>query len=64
MITIIAWIVFIPAVIINVAWFSIAVYQVVEKRSLEALKQPSNIRDMIAILVVMFVPGVYLFGWV
>lgn len=64
MITIIAWIVFIPAVIINVAWFSLAVYQVVEKRSIKALKQPSNVRDMILLLAIMFVPGVYLFGWV
>ena len=64
MITIIAWIVFIPAVIINVAWFAVAAYQSTKKRSLKALKQPSNIRDLIAILVVMFVPGVYLFGWV
>ena len=61
MLTIFAWMVFVPAVIWNVTILTIVFTDVIGDRKVEWNRR--NIRDLTLSLVVLFVPGVYLFGW-
>jgi len=57
MLTVIAWMVFIPAVIWNTVFFGYAVLS-----SKPDWKMKQNWRDAAISLTVLMVPGVYLFG--
>jgi hypothetical protein len=66
MLTILAWMAFIPAVIWNMAMLIIAFTDIVGDitgdRKLHWANW-RNIRDLVLSLAVLFIPGVYLFGW-
>jgi hypothetical protein len=60
MLTVLAWTVFVPALFWNVIFFSVVFTEIVGKDKL--FWTCRNIRDTIISLVILFVPGVYLFG--
>lgn len=62
MLTILAWMVFIPAVIWNMILLPMAFIDIMSKRSLD-WNTARNWQDLILSLAVLFIPGVYLFGW-
>jgi hypothetical protein len=62
MLTILAWMVFIPAVIWNMTILIIAFTDIVGDRKLNWATW-RNIRDLVLSLAILFIPGVYLFGW-
>jgi hypothetical protein len=60
MITIIAWIVFVFATIWNMLYWTVAVGEIIQA------KKTNWRRETVAMLISLllwFVPGVYLFGW-
>lgn len=59
MLTIIAWVVFVPALGWNVLFFLIAFDQLVKRKGLLV----RNLVDALVSLALLLVPGVYLFGW-
>jgi hypothetical protein len=59
MLTIIAWLVFVPALGWNVLFFLIAFDQLVKRKGLLV----RNLIDALVSLALLLVPGVYLFGW-
>lgn len=59
MLTIIAWLVFVPALGWNVLFFLIAFDQLVKRKGLLV----RNLVDALVSLALLLVPGVYLFGW-
>lgn len=59
MLTIIAWLVFVPALGWNVLFFLIAFGQLVKRKGLLV----RNLIDALVSLALLLVPGVYLFGW-
>lgn len=61
MLTVLAWMVFIPAVVWNFVFFTIAFGDIVGDRRFSWVN-PRNVRDLILSLAVLFIPGVYLFG--
>jgi hypothetical protein len=63
MITIFAWLVFIPALIWNVLLFAIAFGDLMSLKGKIAWTKLRNIRDLVISLALLFIPGVYLFGW-
>ena len=63
MLTIVAWIAFVPATAWNALMFTYLLIDLMGKGQIN-WKLWRNWRDLIISLVLMFVPGVYLFGWV
>jgi hypothetical protein len=61
MLTIIAWIVFIPAIIWNIILFSIAFGDTMGDQKIHWLTR-RNMRDITISLLMLFIPGIYLFG--
>lgn len=59
MLTIIAWVVFVPALGWNVLFFLIAFDQLIKRKGLLV----RNLADALVSLALLLVPGVYLFGW-
>jgi len=62
MLTILAWMVFVPAVIWNMTLFIVAISDVLGSNRVHWFTK-RNMRDLILSLTILFVPGVYLFGW-
>lgn len=62
MLTIIAHMVFWPALVWNVFFWIAAVAQLLNGTSLPRHVQLRNVRDGILSLALLFIPGVYLFG--
>lgn len=63
MLTIVAWLVFIPATAWNALMFTYVMVDLMGKGQTN-WRLWRNWRDLIISLVLMFLPGVYLFGWV
>lgn len=63
MLTILAWIVFIPALIWNFTLFCVAFSDLMSNKYKIEWTNKRNLRDLAFSLIVLFVPGVYLFGW-
>jgi hypothetical protein len=61
MLTVFAWMVFIPAVIWNFVFFAIAFGEILGDRKFYWANK-RNARDALLSLAVLFIPGVYLFG--
>lgn len=61
MLTILAWMIFIPAAIWNVVFFSIAFVDTLTK-GISVWKINKNFLHAILSLALLLVPGVYLFG--
>jgi hypothetical protein len=62
MLTIVAWIVFVPAVVWNALFFGYALIDLMGKGQTN-WRLRRNWRDLAISLAIMFIPGVYLFGW-
>jgi hypothetical protein len=62
MLTILAWIVFVPAIVWAVTFFSIFFSAIINNNK-PALRNPRNWRDAALSLALLLIPGVYLFGW-
>ena len=62
MLTIFAWMVFVPAVIWNMVFLTIAFTDIVGESKC-SWNTITNWRDIILSLAILFIPGVYLFGW-
>jgi len=62
MLTILAWMVFIPAVIWNMTILIIMFTDIVYDGKLDWANW-RNVRDLVLSLAILFIPGVYLFGW-
>lgn len=60
MLTIIAWLVFVPALGWNVLFFLIAFDEILSRRKGFLVR---NLVDALVSLALLLVPGVYLFGW-
>lgn len=65
MITIFAWMVFIPAVICVIWNMTILIIAITDIKGDHKLDWATwrNIRDLVLSLAILFIPGVYLFGW-
>lgn len=61
MLTILAWVVFVPAISWNILFFSIAFADFMMRGS--ASFSAENLKQAIISLAALFIPGVYLFGW-
>ena len=61
MLTIMAWIVFIPGVVWNFFFFAVAFGDILGDRKFSWVDS-RNVRDLILSLAILFIPGVYLFG--
>jgi hypothetical protein len=61
MLTILAWMVFIPAVVWNMTLFMVAISDIFGQNRVHWFTK-RNMRDLALSLVILFVPGVYLFG--
>ncbi len=62
MLTIIAWMVFIPAAVWAVIFFGVALADVFGKNEVD-WRSRRNVRDTVLTLALLLIPGVYLFGW-
>lgn len=63
MLTILSWVVFIPALIWNITLFYIIFGDLMSEKSNIEWTRTKNLRDLSLSLIILFVPGVYLFGW-
>jgi hypothetical protein len=63
MLSILAWIVFVPALVWNITIFILAFGDLMSPNAKNAWTSTRNIRDLAFSLIVLFIPGVYLFGW-
>ncbi len=63
MLTILAWMVFLPAAFWNVVFWSVAFSVLIESKTGE-WKNLRNLRDAVLSAALLLIPGVYLFGWV
>ena len=63
MFTILAWALFVPAVVWNFIIFCVAFGALMSPTSKIEWTNKRNLRDLAISLLVLFVPGVYLFGW-
>lgn len=63
MLTILAWMVFLPAAFWNVVFWSVGFSTVIESKTGE-WKNLRNLRDAVLSAALLLIPGVYLFGWV
>jgi hypothetical protein len=61
MLTILAWIVFVPAIIWNIILFSIVFGDIMGDQKFHWFNR-RNMRDVTISLLILFVPGIYLFG--
>ncbi len=61
MLTVVAWMVFVPAVVWNMLFFAIAFKDTVYN-GIGVWANKANIQQSVISLVILFVPGVYLFG--
>lgn len=61
MLTILSWIVFIPAVVWNVTLFFIAFSDIMSDQKIKWANK-RNLRDLAISLAVLLIPGIYLFG--
>lgn len=61
MLTILAWMIFIPAAVWNIVFFSIAFGETIGK-GFDPWKSNGNILHAIASLALLIIPGIYLFG--
>lgn len=61
MLTIISWMIFIPAAVWNIVFFSIAFTETISN-GLKPWKYYKNILHAIASLAFFLIPGIYLFG--
>lgn len=61
MLTILSWMVFVPAVIWNVVFWVVAFGAVFQQKN-KVWANRRNFRDAIISLALLFIPGVYLFG--
>lgn len=62
MLTIIAWLIFIPALFWNTVLFTVAVMDIFDSKSKMNWKNYKNLITVIVSLAFLFVPGIYLFG--
>lgn len=62
MLTIVAWIVFLPAAAWNVVFFGVVFADIINA-DWKYFKYTKNYVQAAASLAILFVPGVYLFGW-
>jgi len=62
MLTIVAWVVFVPALIWNAVFYCIVFSDLMSKRKLNWFNW-TNLWQAALSITVLFVPGVYLFGW-
>jgi hypothetical protein len=62
MLTIIAWIVFVPAVFWNIIFFGVVFWNFMDRRY-DTFRRLENYVQMVVSLLLLFVPGIYLFGW-
>lgn len=62
MLTILAWMVFIPAVAWNMILLPVVFSDIIGKGAVD-WNTTRNWRDLILGLAILFVPDVYLFGW-
>ena len=62
MLTIVAWVMFVPALIWNVVLFGVVFTDVINGNTAQ-FKYMRNYQQAALSLVILFVPGVYLFGW-
>jgi hypothetical protein len=63
MLSILAWIVFVPALIWNFIIFIVAFGDLMSPKAKIEWTSARNIRDLALSLTILFIPGVYLFGW-
>lgn len=64
MLTIFAWMVFIPAVFWNIAFLCVVFYALMETKTTVEWTSKRNLRDAALSLAVLFIPGIYLFGFI
>lgn len=62
MLTIAAWVVFVPAFVWNIAFFLVAFKDIFVERTIDWFNI-RNLKDAVISLMLLFIPGVYLFGW-
>lgn len=62
MLTLLAWMVFIPAFVWNMVLLPIVFGDIIGKRDIDWATY-RNLRDLVLSLAALFIPGVYLFGW-
>jgi hypothetical protein len=62
MLTVFAWMIFIPAVVWNVTILCVAFADLMSDKPGVNWSNKRNFRDLILSLMVLFIPGVYLFG--
>ena len=62
MLTIFAWMIFVPAFIWNIALLSIAFNSLVIERDFKS-NIKINVLQLLVSLAILFIPGVYLFGF-
>jgi hypothetical protein len=63
MLSILAWIVFVPALVWNITIFIVAFGDLMSSKAKIEWTSARNIRDLALSLAILFIPGVYLFGW-
>jgi hypothetical protein len=63
MLTILAWMVFVPAMGWNIIMFCVIWSELMKLTSKVDWLNLRNIRDLVLSLAVLMIPGVYLFGW-
>lgn len=63
MLTILSWVIFVPAFFWNVALVYVVWSDLMASKGRLGWKNKRNWRDLVLSLVILFVPGVYLFGW-
>lgn len=63
MLTILSWIIFVPALFWNVILLCVVWSDLMSSSGRLDWKNKRNIIDLIISLTVLFLPGVYLFGW-
>jgi hypothetical protein len=61
MLTIIAWMIFVPAVIWNVLLWSILFLDIIYKQAYTWMTK-RNLRDFLLSLAILLIPGIFLFG--
>ena len=63
MLTILAWMVFLPAAFWNVIFWCVAFSVFIESKTGDWANR-RNLRDAVLSVALLLIPGVYLFGWV
>lgn len=63
MITIVSWMIFVPALIWNIILFIVVFGDIMNTNPKFSWKNKRNWRDLTLSILILFIPGVYLFGW-